>query len=108
MKWIADTVGSHDINLMDAATGDVVYTVAKEVDFGSNMYHGLFARSGFARAAQRALDPENGGKAVIEDSSPYMPTYFAPQMFTAVPIIADGQSLACSSPNWTSTRRLTV
>ena len=93
MKRIADTVGFHDINLMDAATGDVVYTVAKEVDFGSNMYHGLFVRSGFARAAQRALDPENGGKAVIEDSSPYMPTYFVPQMFTAVPIIADGQTI---------------
>ena len=78
---------------MDAATGDVVYTVVKEADFGSNMYHGPFAQSGFARVAQRALDPENGGKAVIEDSSVYMPTYFEPQMFTAVPIIADGQTI---------------
>jgi class 3 adenylate cyclase len=93
MKRIADTVGFHDINVMDAATGDVVYTVVKEADFGSNMYHGIFAQSGFARAARRALDPENGGKAVIEDSSAYMPTYFAPQMFTAVPIIADGQTI---------------
>jgi hypothetical protein len=56
------------------------------------MYQGLFARSGFARVAKRALDPENGGKAVVEDFSPYMPTYFAPQMFTA-PIIADGQTI---------------
>ena len=93
MKRLAETVGVHDINLMDAASGDVVYTVAKEVDFGSNMYHGPFARSGFALAAKQALDPENGGKAVVEDSSPYMPTYFAPQMFTAVPIIADGQTI---------------
>ena len=67
MKRIAYTVGFHDINLMDAATGDVVYTVAKEADFGSNMYHGPLMRSGFARAAQRALDPENGGKAIVED-----------------------------------------
>ena len=93
MRRIAATVGFYDINLVDAATGDVVYTVAKEVDFGSNMYHGPFVRSGFARAAQRALDPKNGGKAVIEDYSAYMPSAFAPQMFTAVPLIADGQTI---------------
>lgn len=93
MKRIADTVGFYDINLMDAETGDVVYTVAKEVDFGSNMYHGPFVRSGFARVAQRALDPKNGGKAVVEDYTAYMPSAFAPQMFTAVPLIADGQTI---------------
>lgn len=93
MKRAAQTVGFYDINLMDAATGDVVYTVAKEPDFASNMYHGPFARSGFARVAQRALDPENGGKAVVEDFSAYLPSALAPQMFTAVPIIADGQTI---------------
>lgn len=93
MKRAAETVGFYDINLMDATTGDVVYTVAKEVDFASNMYHGPFARSGFARAAQRALDPKNGGKAVMEDYSTYMPSAFAPQMFAAVPIITDGQTV---------------
>jgi hypothetical protein len=63
----ANTVGFYDINLMDATTGDVVYTVVKETDFGSNMYNGAFTQSGFARVAKRALDPRNGGKAVIED-----------------------------------------
>jgi hypothetical protein len=48
LKRAADTVGFYDINLMDAATGDVVYTVAKETDFASNMYNGAFAQSGFA------------------------------------------------------------
>jgi hypothetical protein len=36
-KRAANTVGFYDINLMDAATGDVVYTVVKETDFGSNI-----------------------------------------------------------------------
>ena len=48
LKRAANTVGFYDINLMDAATGDVVYTVAKETDFASNMYNGAFAQSGFA------------------------------------------------------------
>jgi methyl-accepting chemotaxis protein len=71
MKRIAEAVGFYDINLMDAKTGDVVYTVAKETDFASNMYHGAYARSGFARVAQRALDPRNGGAPVVEDYTPY-------------------------------------
>jgi class 3 adenylate cyclase len=93
LKRAADTVGFYDINLMDAGTGDVVYTVAKETDFASNMYSGAFAHSGFARVAKKALDPRNGGKAVIEDYTAYTPSAFAPQMFAAVPIIADGQTI---------------
>ena len=93
LKRAADTVGFYDINLMDAASGDVVYTVVKETDFASNMYHGAFAQSGFARVTRRALDPRNGGKAVIEDYTAYLPSALAPQMFAAVPIIAEGQTI---------------
>jgi len=93
LKRLADTVGFYDINLLDAATGDVVYTVVKETDFASNMYHGPYTQSGFARAVQRALDPRNGGKAVVEDYTAYIPSALAPQMFAAVPIIAEGQTI---------------
>ena len=93
LKRAADTVGFYDINLMDAASGDVVYTVVKETDFASNMYHGAFAQSGFARVTRRALDPRNGGKAVVEDYTAYVPSALAPQMFAAVPIIAEGQAI---------------
>ena len=83
-----------NINLLDAATGDVVYTVVKETDFGSNMYRGAYTQSGFARVVQRALDPRNGGKAVVvEDFTAYTPSAFAPQLFAAVPIIADSQTI---------------
>jgi class 3 adenylate cyclase len=93
LRRAADTVGFYDINLMDAATGDVVYTVAKETDFASNMYTGAFAQSGFANVAKRALDPVNGGKAVIDDYTAYTPSAFLPQMFAAVPIISDGRTI---------------
>jgi hypothetical protein len=94
LRRAAQTVGFYDINLMDAATGDVVYTVVKETDFASNMYNGSLMQSGFARVAKRALDPRNGGKPVIEDDTAYAPSAFAPQMFAAAPIIADGQAIA--------------
>ena len=57
------------------------------------MYHGAFAQSGFTHVARRALDPRNGGKAVVEDYTAYVPSALAPQMFAAVPIIADGQTI---------------
>ena len=44
LRRAAQTVGFYDINLMDAATGDVVYTMAKETDFASNMYNGAPCR----------------------------------------------------------------
>jgi class 3 adenylate cyclase len=93
LKRVAATVGFYDINLVDAATGDVVYTVAKETDFASNMYHGAFTQSGLARVVGRALDPRNGGKAVVEDYTAYIPSALAPQMFAAVPLVADGQTI---------------
>ncbi|MBV8969955.1 MAG: HAMP domain-containing protein, partial [Verrucomicrobia bacterium] len=93
LKRMADTVGFYDINILDAATGDVVYTVVKETDFASNMYHGPYTQSGFARAVQRALDPRDGGKAVVEDYTAYIPSALAPQMFAAVPIIDEGQTI---------------
>ena len=93
LKRMADTVGFYDINILDAATGDVVYTVVKETDFASNMYHGPYTQSGFARAVQRALDPRDGGKAVVEDYTAYIPSALAPQMFAAVPIVAEGQTI---------------
>ena len=65
MQREADTVGFYD--LLDAATGDVVYTVAKETDFASNMYHGAFTQSGFARVVQRALDPRKRAPKLLFD-----------------------------------------
>src|SRR5260370_18212254 len=87
-------MGFYDITLRDVVRGDVVYTLVKETDFASNMYNGALTHSGFARVAKRALDPRNGGKPVIEDYSAYTPSGFAPQMFAAAPIIADGQTIA--------------
>jgi class 3 adenylate cyclase len=93
MKRLAEIGGFYDINLIDAQTGDVVYTVAKETDFGSNIYNGPYAESGLADVVRKALDTRNGGKAVIEDYTPYVPSTLAPQMFTAVPIVVDGRTL---------------
>ena len=90
----ADIFGLYDINLVDPVTGDVFYTVAKETDFLSNINHNPLGRSGFAEIVERALDPRNGGAAVMQDYTPYPPSGFAPQLFAAMPVTADGQTVA--------------
>jgi len=52
------------------------------------------AVSGFARVVQRALEPRNGDKVMVQHYAAYTPSAFAPHMFAAVPIIADGQTIA--------------
>ena len=94
IKHFADSVGFYDINLVDPETGDVFYTVAKETDFLSNVRNDPFGRSGFAQIVERALDPRNGGQAVVQDFTPYPPSGFAPQLFTAAPIMQDGRTIA--------------
>jgi class 3 adenylate cyclase len=93
MQRMADAVGFYDINLIDAQTGEVVYTVAKETDFASNLYHGPYEQSGLAHLVQKALDPRNGGGAVIEDYAAYEPSAFLPQLFVGIPIVVDGQTI---------------
>ena len=61
---MANTVGFY-VNLVDTGTRDVVYTVVKEADFASNMYHGAFARSGFARVVQRVYKKSPGASATF-------------------------------------------
>nr|WP_294523024.1 adenylate/guanylate cyclase domain-containing protein [uncultured Rhodopila sp.] len=83
-----------DINIVDAATGILLYSTTREPDLGNSVFTGPYQRSGFAEAVRRALDLSNGGKPVIVDYDAYMPAGFAPQLFTAVPIASNGRIIA--------------
>jgi methyl-accepting chemotaxis protein len=93
MKRLAETLGVHDLNLMDAASGDVVYTVAKEVISAATCTMGLsLGPASHSQRSGRSIR-RTAARRSSRTPHPYMPTYFAPQMFTAVPIIADGQTI---------------
>ena len=91
---IRDTLGFYDINLVDVATGTLLYSTTREPDFANSVFTGPYQRSGFATAVRRALDLANGGKPVIVDYDAYMPSGFAPQLFAAVPIASGGRTIA--------------
>ncbi|MGR3296089.1 MAG: methyl-accepting chemotaxis protein, partial [Candidatus Bathyanammoxibius sp.] len=84
-KYYMAQYGYYDVFLMDAAYGDVSFTVTKEADFG-----------------QRANDIESSlrdvwriaakeGRVALSDTKPYAPSAGAPAQFVAAPIKENGR-----------------
>ncbi|MEQ8661006.1 MAG: cache domain-containing protein, partial [Gammaproteobacteria bacterium] len=82
----------YDIFLVDAA-GNIVYTVFKELDFGSNLERGPYRESGLAAAVRGAMKAAAGGDPVLVDFAPYVPSYEAPASFIAMPVYDGGRLL---------------
>ncbi len=80
--------GFYDIFIVDVDTGNVVYSVFKELDFATNLVSGPYKDSGLARAFQRAK-ALNKGEVAMEDFATYLPSYSAPASFMATPIVKD-------------------
>jgi methyl-accepting chemotaxis protein len=89
LRAFALAFGYGDLFLIDAQSGDVVYSVHKEADFATNVAEGPYAQSGLGAAwqAARAL-PE--GQARLIDFAAYLPSYGVPAAFMAAPIYQDG------------------
>jgi class 3 adenylate cyclase len=80
-RVIADEFKYPDIFLIDIDSGVVVYSVAKEVDFATNLRKGPFSDSALAKAwdmARKSRDPEF---VDIVDFEQYKPSYGKPSAF---------------------------
>jgi anti-anti-sigma regulatory factor/HAMP domain-containing protein len=89
--------GYYDLFLIDAETGHIVYSVFKEVDFGTSLDLGPHRGSGLADAfhAVRNARAVSGGAdsdgSPLVDFRPYAPSYGAPASFIAAPIVEAGE-----------------
>lgn len=68
--------------------GDVVYTVAKEADFGSNLLHGQYANSNLGELTRRTFVER---QLTFADFAPYAPSNGDPAAFLAQPVTIQGQ-----------------
>lgn len=82
----------YDIFLVDAATGRIVYSVFKEIDFGTSLRSGPFAGTRFARAFSQAAASTKRGSVTFAEFEEYLPSALAPANFIATPIF-DGEQL---------------
>lgn len=83
--------GFYDIFLVDAKTGDIVYSVFKEVDYARNLYSGFLQETNFS-ALVKSIKSESKDVAKLVDFKSYLPSYNAPTSFMASPIY-NGQEL---------------
>ena len=78
--------GYYDIFLVDHNTGDIVYSVFKEVDYATSLITGPYKDTNFARAFKAAAISNDKDFVKLVDFEPYYPSYNAPASFIASPI----------------------
>jgi len=78
--------GVYDIFLIDAASGRILYTVFKEIDFGSSLTSGPLASSNLAKAFREAVALGRPGTIAYGQYSRYLPSLMDPASFIATPL----------------------
>jgi methyl-accepting chemotaxis protein len=78
--------GYYDIFLADPQTGDIVYSVFKELDYTTSLKDGPYARSGIGEVFRRANAANAADFVALSDFAPYAPSYLDPAAFIASPV----------------------
>jgi len=78
--------GYYDIFLVDSKTGDIVYSVFKELDYSTSLIDGPYAQTNFGEAFRRANAAANKDTVIVTDFAQYFPSYEAPAGFVASPV----------------------
>jgi methyl-accepting chemotaxis protein len=82
--------GYYDIFLVDAQSGDIVYSVFKELDYTTSLIDGPYAQSGIGAAFRAAVKANDREFVHLTDFAPYLPSYNDPAAFISTPIF-DGE-----------------
>lgn len=86
------TFGYYDIFFIDAESGRIVYSVFKEIDYGTSLIDGPHASTNLGEAYRQALALGSPSKHAITGYEVYAPSYDAPASFIAAPVY-DGRDL---------------
>jgi anti-anti-sigma regulatory factor/HAMP domain-containing protein len=92
LRSFLERFGYYDVFLVDAATDRIVYSVFKEVDFGTSLERGPHRGTNLATAYRAARDSGIASFTRLEDFEPYTPSYGAQAAFISSPIY-DGDLL---------------
>ena len=78
--------GLYDIFLVEPKNGAIVYTVFKELDFGTSLVSGPFAKSRLADAFRQSWKLESPGMVSLSEFGEYLPSYNDQAAFLGTPI----------------------
>jgi len=89
----AQRVGIADLYLVDIATGHVIYSLAKEIDFGTNLLSGPLKETGLGRSFLELQKTNDVDFIKIIDFQFYDPSYGTPVGFISTPIFSQGTKI---------------
>ena len=87
-RKLIEKFGYYDLFLINHRTRDMVYSVYKETDYGTNLLTGPYSRSGLAEVVREVINNPQAGSIQVVDFKPYRPSYEAPAAFVAAPIFS--------------------
>jgi serine phosphatase RsbU (regulator of sigma subunit)/anti-sigma regulatory factor (Ser/Thr protein kinase) len=85
--------GYYDIFLVDHETGHVVYSVFKEVDYGTSLLTGPYKETNFADVFKESRNTVSKDFVRFVDFDPYYPSFNAPAAFISSPIYDGDQKI---------------
>lgn len=86
-----DNFGYEDLFLIDHKTGDIIYSVLKEIDFGASLLNDSYKNTNIYEAFVATKAANKPGLIKLVDFKPYFPSYNAFDAFVATPIF-DGDN----------------
>jgi methyl-accepting chemotaxis protein len=86
LRNFLEKFGYYDIFLVDSESGDIVYSVFKELDFSTSLNDGPYANTNFGEAFRQANQATERDAVVLVDYMQYTPSYEAAAGFVASPI----------------------
>ncbi|MCP4433775.1 MAG: methyl-accepting chemotaxis protein [Gammaproteobacteria bacterium] len=92
---VLEQFGYYDIFIAHPETGDIIYSVFKELDFATSLINGPYANTGIGKAYRAAAAATEPGFIYITDFAAYPPSYEDPAAFIATPLfdeVISGQS----------------
>jgi methyl-accepting chemotaxis protein len=92
VRQLIENYKIYDFFLVDN-DGNIVYTYFKELDYGTNLRNGPWAKTALADAYNSALASKNAGKTYLADYTQYLPSYDDPASFMSVPILDNGAAI---------------
>lgn len=78
--------GYYDIFLCDLESGDIVYSVFKELDFTTSLKSGPYSETNFGRAFKLAAEAKSADEVFLVDYEAYVPSYNDAASFISSPI----------------------
>jgi class 3 adenylate cyclase len=88
-KQLASELKFYDAFLIDADSGNIVYSVAKETDLGQNLFQGPIAGTHLAQLVREVIRTRRKSEVRLADFGFYLPSYNEPAAFIASPVFRD-------------------